>query len=140
MLFNKEQLGRIYDRTSGYCHICHKKLSRANYGVNGAKGAWHVEHSKPRCDGGTDHMNNLFPACIGCNCQKGRSATPVARRRNGKTRAPLNPEQRQHAKFENGVAGIVVGGLAGAAFGPLGALVGAVAGACVGSSGNPDRV
>jgi hypothetical protein len=26
MAFSEEQLNRIYDRTSGHSHICHKKL------------------------------------------------------------------------------------------------------------------
>jgi hypothetical protein len=41
-------LNAIYDRTSGYCHIFHRKLVFTNYGIVGAKGAWEVEHSGPR--------------------------------------------------------------------------------------------
>ncbi len=84
-------------------------------------------------------MNNLFPACIGCNCQKGKMTTRTARRWNGKVRAPMASGKRQQTKFGNGVAGALVGGVAGAAFGPLGVVFGAVTGACVASAQNPDR-
>lgn len=140
MRFTKQQLNAIYRRSTGYCHLCHSKLSRKNYGVQGARGAWQVEHSKPRSKGGTDHMNNLFAACIQCNCDKSNGTTRTARRRNEKTCAPLNPEKRKQAKFEGGVVGAITGGLAGAAVaGPIGIFVGALTGACLGSSQNPDR-
>lgn len=45
MPYSRSQLRRIYDRTSGYCHLCHKKLAFTNYGRYGAKGVWEVEHS-----------------------------------------------------------------------------------------------
>jgi hypothetical protein len=139
MPFTTPQLDAIYRRSSGYCHLCHKKLSRVNYGVLGARGAWHVEHSVPRSKGGTDHLNNLFPACVICNGDKSDKTTRTARRWNGKKCAPLNPEKRKQAKFENGLAGAIAGGLAGAIAGPIGVVFGAVTGACIGSAQNPDR-
>lgn len=36
MAFNDAMLNQIYDRTSGRCHICHKKLAYKNYGAVGA--------------------------------------------------------------------------------------------------------
>ncbi len=39
MPFDDHMLSRIYDRTSGYCHICSKKLSFTNYNRPGSKGA-----------------------------------------------------------------------------------------------------
>lgn len=140
MPFSKQQLDSIYRRSTGYCHLCHKKLSRKNYGARGKRGAWHVEHSNPQSKGGTHHMNNLFAACIQCNCDKSNGTTRTARAGNGKTCAPLAPEKRKRAKLENGLAGAIAGGWAGAAMaGPLGGVVGALAGACIGSSQNPDR-
>ena len=140
MDFKKNELDAIYRRSTGYCHLCHKKLSRKNYGVLDARGAWHVEHSIPGSKGGTDHLNNLFAACIRCNLDKSNRTTRTARRWNGKTCAPFNPEKRKEAKVENGLAGAIAGGLAGAAFGgPIGAILGAVTGACFGSSQNPDH-
>ncbi len=136
----KQELDEIYERSSGYCHLCHKKLSRRNYGVNGARGAWHVEHSRPQAKGGTNHPNNLFAACVGCNCSKQDLSTQTVRRWNGKSRAPLNPKRRRQAKLSNGVIGALVGGVAGAVVaGPAGAVVGAVAGARFASSRNPDH-
>lgn len=139
MPFTKQQIDSIYDRSTGYCHLCHKKLSRKNYGIHGARGAWHVEHSIPRSKGGTDHMNNLFAACIDCNYEKSNMTTRTARKWNGKTCAPLSREMRKQAKLKGGIAGAIAGVLVGALAGPLGVLVGAVSGAYMGSSGNPDK-
>jgi hypothetical protein len=61
MAYTSEQLNRIYDRTSGYCHICCKKLSFKHYGRYGERGAWHAEHSRPRARGGTNHGNSCTP-------------------------------------------------------------------------------
>lgn len=138
--YTKEQLDRIYRKTSGYCHLCHAKLSRKNHGQEGERGAWHVDHSVPRAKGGTDHLNNLKPACISCNLDESAKTSRTARGWKGKKSAPLNPEKRKQAKLENGFAGAIAGGLAGGAIaGPIGVIVGAVTGACVGSSQNPDR-
>jgi hypothetical protein len=60
-----ERLNRIYDKTDGYCHICHKKLSFSNYACCGAKGAWEIDHSNAKINGGSNHLNNLFPALRG---------------------------------------------------------------------------
>jgi HNH endonuclease len=140
MSFDNQILTRIYRRTSGYCHLCHTKLSLKNYGQRGKKGAWQVEHSVPRSKGGSDHLNNLFAACVSCNCDKSNKTTRTARGWNGKTSAPLNPEKRKQAKFDNGFAGAIAGGFAGGVIaGPIGLIIGAVTGACVGSSNNPDR-
>ncbi len=69
--WDEETLNRVYDKTDGYCRYCGKKLAWCNHGVYGARAAWQVEHSIPRSRGGTDHLNNLFPACIPCNQEKG---------------------------------------------------------------------
>ena len=139
MRFTKEQLDQIYRKTSGYCHICHTKLSRKNYGQDGERGAWHVEHSVPRAKGGTDHLNNLKPACISCNLDKSATTTRTARGWNGKTRAPLSVEKRNQAKSENALLGAVGGGVVGfAVAGPIGAAIGALAGGHFGASENPD--
>lgn len=140
MAFDKYQLTRIYKRTSGYCHLCHAKLSVENYGKGGRRGAWHVEHSVPRSRGGTDHTNNLFPACMKCNWDKSNMTTRTARGWNGKRRAPLSPQRRRQAKSENAILGAMGGGAIGfAVAGPLGALFGAFAGGHIAGSANPDR-
>src|SRR5438876_7488278 len=45
MSFSDETLSCIHDRTSGYCHLCWRKVCFRNYGIIGARGAWEVEHS-----------------------------------------------------------------------------------------------
>jgi hypothetical protein len=66
MAYTDERLNRIYDRTNGYCHICHKKLSFVNYAQYGWRGAWEVDHSKPKAKGGKGperaEPSALFPS------------------------------------------------------------------------------
>lgn len=139
MGWTPEKLRRVYDRTSGKCHLCHKKVAFKNYGQHGSRGAWEVDHSRARANGGSDHGNNLYAACTSCNRSKQAGSTKTARARNGKTRAPLSVEQRKAARHWNTVGGAVLGLAAGALFGPLPALIGAVGGAHLGSKANPDK-
>lgn len=139
MAWSDEQLNRIYDRTSGYCHLCGKKLAFTNYGCPGSRGAWEVEHSVPRASGGTDRANNLYAACIPCNRGKQTRSTRSCRGANGRTRAPRSRTARAQAKRENAVGGACCGALLGAVFGPLSAIGGAVLGAHLGHRSNPDE-
>jgi hypothetical protein len=140
MAFDTQQLDQIYRRTSGYCHLCHKKLARCNYGQFGKRGCWEVEHSVPRANGGTDHMNNLFAACCDCNRDKSASTTRTARGWNGKTKAPMHPEKRAVARVENTVLGAIGAGLAGLFLGgPVLGFIGLITGGKIGNSLNPDR-
>lgn len=86
--YSNEQKRKIYDRTDGYCHLCGKRLSFSNYGKHGARGAWSVDHSKAQALGGSDHSNNLFPACIPCNIRKGTRSSRSMRQENGLTQIP----------------------------------------------------
>lgn len=70
MSFSHERLRAIYDKNSGYCWHCGKKLAFTNYGQPGARAAWEVDHGRPRSRGGTNHLNNLHPSCVGCNRSK----------------------------------------------------------------------
>ncbi|HRH02375.1 MAG TPA: HNH endonuclease [Bacteroidia bacterium] len=139
MKYDNEKLSKIYDRTDGCCHICHKKLSFTNYGVHSAKGAWHVEHSIPKAKGGTDHMNNLFAACITCNLEKGTLHTKTARARNGNIRAPFSKEEKESIREDNTIGGAVIGGAIGLMFGPVGALIGSLIGGGIGNSSSPTK-
>lgn len=139
MAFKEEERNRIYERTSGYCHICHKKLALKNYGKLGARAAWEVEHSIPQANGGSNRLNNLYPACISCNRSKGASSTASARAKNGKTRAPISSEKRKNAKVGNAFAGGALGAMVGAVAGPAGAFLGAWVGATLGHRQNPDK-
>lgn len=135
----KERLQKIYRKTDGYCHICHKKLSFSNYGVHGAKGSWHIEHSIARANGGSDHMNNLFPACISCNIAKGTSHTKTARSQYGNSRSPFSKAKKKKIRNNNTAAGTIIGGALGSVFGPVGTMVGAGIGAAIGSSNSPKK-
>lgn len=139
MVWSDTQLSAIYDRTSGYCHLCSKKLAYTNYASAGSRGAWEVEHSVPRACGGSDRMNNLYAACIDCNRSKRARSTRNCRAQNGRSRAPMNRTARAAAKAENALAGAGLGLLVGAAFGPVGALVGGALGAHFGHKENPDE-
>lgn len=140
MAYTDEQLNDIYDRTSGKCHICHKKLAFTNYANPGARGAWEVEHSQPRASGGTNRRNNLYAACISCNRSKRAGSTRAARRRNGTTHAPLNRERRAAARLRSAVVGAGIGAVAGRALlGRGGGWVGGLFGAAIGHDRDPDR-
>jgi hypothetical protein len=133
MAYSEELLNRIYDRTDGYCHICGKKLSFVNYGKRGRKGAWQVEHSRPRAKGGTDHPNNLYAACISCNRDKWITATRTARSWHGRKKAPLSKVRKQEAQARNTLTAAAIGLLLGAPGGPVGMISGAALGGAIGS-------
>ncbi len=138
MPFTAEQLSRIFERTDGRCHICHGKLCFDNYGLFGRRGSWEVEHSNPRCNGGSDRLGNLYAAHIVCNRQKGSMTTRTARAWNGRTKAPLSKERKEAIRSENRWGWGSIGALTGAAvFGPPGLLLGAIAGALVGDRIKP---
>ena len=139
MAFTNEELRSIYDRTTGYCHLCRKKLAFRNYGTCGARQAWEVEHSNAQANGGTHRRNNLYAACIPCNRSKSRRSTRSARAENGYTTAPLSKAARKAEKRWNQLGGAAAGALAGLRFGPIGALIGAAVGAAIGNSVKPDR-
>lgn len=102
----------IYDRTAGRCHICGKQLARSNYGRHGQRGAWEIEHSVARARGGSDHGNNLYPACIRCNRAKGTTTSRTVRARNGRTRAPLSLERQGEVRARRAVGGGLIGATA----------------------------
>ena len=131
------RLRQIFQRTDGRCHICHCRLSFNNHGKKDAKGAWHIEHSIPRACGGTDHINNLFPACIGCNIDKGTMSSRTVRSYCGNTRAPYSRAKKQKVKDNNTGTGILLGGLIGLVAGPWGAVIGATLGGMIGSENSP---
>jgi 5-methylcytosine-specific restriction endonuclease McrA len=68
MQYSDEDLSIIFNKTRGHCWHCGRPLAWKNYGKHsGERGAWEVDHSIPIARGGTDHLNNLVPACIDCN-------------------------------------------------------------------------
>lgn len=139
MKYKSNRLRKIYDRTSGRCHICHKQLAFSNYGKANERGAWEVEHSVPRARGGTDHLNNLYAACIKCNREKQAETTRSARSRNGKTRAPYSRKKHQKIRQQNRWIGAGLGALTGTRFGPAGIIIGTILGATLGDNVEIDR-
>ncbi|MDR2675532.1 MAG: HNH endonuclease [Opitutaceae bacterium] len=140
MKYEQKELKEIYHCTDGYCHLCHKKLSINNYGKIGARGAWEVDHSIPRANGGTNRKNNLRPACIFCNRSKQDRSTRTTRTQNGVTRAPHSKEKKKRIRKGNMLKGAAVGGLAGAWLGgPIGIAVGVTTGAILGHSIKPEK-
>lgn len=138
MSYDATTLERIYDRTEGRCHLCRKKLSLCNFGLFGRRGAWEVEHSTARANGGTDHGNNLYAACIACNRRKGTLSTRAARGRNGFTCAPYSKKQRTRNTITGATIGSVAIGVLFPQYRLLSWVVGAAVGALAGSKVEPD--
>jgi 5-methylcytosine-specific restriction endonuclease McrA len=137
--YSEAQRRLIYDRTRGKCHICHIKLAFRNYGQCEARGAWHVEHSIPVANGGTDHGNNLFAACIPCNLDKSTATSRTARSWNGQQRAPLSKSRHEVARTNNRITVGMIGAGLGAVFGgPSGAFIGGLLGTAIGEGMDPD--
>lgn len=134
MKYTKAQLRQIYRKTNGRCHLTGKRIVFKHYGLAGNRGAWEVDHSRPRSFGGADHGNNLYPSCLIANRSKGNQSTVSFRRRHGLSKAPLSHAKIAKIKEERAVAGFVSGALIGLRVGPLGALIGGVIGAIVGDS------
>ena len=139
MGYSDERLTQIFDKTSGRCHICCRKVAFCNYRNFGARGAWEVEHSIPKALGGTDHLNNLYPAHISCNRSKGTYSTKSTRSQYGRSKAPLSVARRRQKKtdsaIEAGFWGAIAGGLLA---GPWGAAIGASIGAKDAYDRDPD--
>lgn len=137
---DKERLQRIYRKTDGYCHICHCKLSFSNYAAYGSKGAWHIEHSIAKANGGSDHLNNLFAACIGCNLDKGIKHSRTARSQYGNSRAPYSKSKKLEIKTNNTSSGAIIGGALGLAIGgPVGSIFGTFIGGLIGNENSPRK-
>jgi len=132
MKYDIELLRKIYDKTGGRCHICKKQLSFRNWGDPEGKGGWEIDHSVPKSRGGSDHLNNLYPACVGCNREKSATTTRTSRAWHGRTKAPLSKEKEEEARVFYILAGLFIGGVAGSLIVRglwwLGAIVGGVIG------------
>lgn len=137
--YDDDRLQAIFERANGLCHLCGKKLASSNYGAHGRRGAWEVDHSKPIAEGGTDHLNNLYPAHTSCNRSKQAQSSTAIRKTNGRTRPPLSSAAIEREKETNALTGAFAGGLLGARItGPHGFLIGAIVGGLVASFVEPD--
>lgn len=81
MAYDTSRLQRIFDKTGGRCEYCRTDLVWSSYGSPDNIGSWEIDHSVPQSKGGTDHLNNLFPACTECNRQKGDMTGQAFRRK-----------------------------------------------------------
>ncbi|MCU4677647.1 HNH endonuclease [Catenovulum sp. 2E275] len=109
-------------------------LAKKNYGVVGMRGAWEVDHSIPISKGGSNHLNNLFPACIPCNRKKGNSSNAVARKPHGLLVAPMSKKAKESKRKKSILTGLALGAGFGSAFGPVGMLLCGTIGAIAGDS------
>ncbi|QQE10027.1 HNH endonuclease [Planctomycetota bacterium] len=96
--FSDEQLQKIWERTNGKCHLCGAWHTFDTYAQDDG---WEVDHSKPQAKGGSDHMNNLYVACIPCNRSKGDqlSAREVRKSNGLQTIPPSTKEVRRTRKI-----------------------------------------
>lgn len=134
----KERIHKIFHKTDGHCHLCGGKCILSHHGVHQTKGGWHIEHSVPRFNGGTDHLNNLYPAHINCNLKKGIKPTRTIRAKHGLSKAPPSKAKKEEIRNENIAAGAVIGGIIGSAFGnSWGTALGVIVGALIGNSNSP---
>jgi len=139
MRYPAETLRRIFDRTSGLCHICRRRLVFSNYGASGTGGAWEVEHSVARSLGGSGLLRNLYAACIRCNREKGLMSTRAARARHGYACAPLSRNKRRETRATNATLLGGLGLLIGTVLGPIGMLGLGALGSKLGYDMNPDK-
>ena len=133
-----DRLDRIFSRTDGRCHICRKRLCFDNYGAIGKRDAWEIEHSHPRSKGGTDHLNNLYAACISCNRSKGNATTASARSGNGYRTAPLSKQKKQQNTLKGGIAGSLAAFFVPPPLRLVALVAGAAAGALLGHDYEPE--
>jgi hypothetical protein len=111
--YTDEELTDIFDRTDGCCHLCFVRLAFSNYGRLGSRGAWEVEHSNPRANGGTNRLSNLYAAHIVCNRWKGTRATRTVRGWHGYRAAPFSAAKRERLRIQNTLLCAVLGYLVG---------------------------
>lgn len=139
MKFSEQQLRKIFEKTDGYCHLCHKKLAFKNRGKYGERGAWHVEHTKAKAIGGTDHLNNLMASCISCNLEKGVWPAKVIRYKKAVARAPYSKKMKEYLKKQNITTGYILGGVLGSTIGPVGMILGSTFGGLIGRVNSPNK-
>lgn len=132
------RLQKIFDRTNGRCHLCRGPLQFDRFGVVGQPGAWEREHSVARANGGTDHLNNLYAACIPCNRSKQDRSTATVRRTNGYRSAPLSAEQKSGNAVIGGSLGVLAGLLVPPHIRLAVAVFGGVVGALIAHSHDPE--
>lgn len=127
---DEETKRAVFAKSNGLCHLCWKPIAYRNYGYHGSRGAWEIDHSIPRAQGGTDHLNNLYAAHTDCNRTKQARSSASVRRENGFTRPPMSAAAMKELKEGDALTGAFAGALIGGRFGGVpGLLLGAAIGA-----------
>lgn len=72
------------------CYVCQEC---------GKRGATHVDHVVPRCEGGTDAEDNLVTLCDRCHARKSGREGARARNRVYPSRVALGPSGKPRARF-----------------------------------------
>lgn len=80
MRYGYELREQVYSKTDGYCYLCGGEIALESYGVVDDPQAWVFEHCHPQAKGGTDVLDNLFPAHPMCNWVKGTKSLEEARK------------------------------------------------------------
>lgn len=109
----------IWCATGGKCHLCHKAVNLATYGLVGMFGpeTASVDHLIPQAHGGGDERANLRIAHQGCNSRRGTKHPVLARlEASGRSREPLSSGKRAVAMTASTIG-----------FAALGASLGAIA-------------
>ncbi len=132
MTYTKAKRKKIHQKCNGKCHLCTRRIAFDDYGKT-----WHIDHSIPRAKGGTDHGNNLFAACINCNCSKADGSNRATRRANGVKRSPLSRKARDKKRIGNMWKGGGLG-LLGFRFGPVVGALTTVGGMIAGYKTKPE--
>ncbi len=79
-MYSEDELNRVFDKTDGSCYYCDKQLVFSNYGQQGQRGSWEVDHVVPLSAGGADDKRHRVPACFSCNRLKGAMSARQFRR------------------------------------------------------------
>lgn len=68
--WSKSKLQAVWNKTGGHCWYCGKELVLG--GTDGAdiKDVFVPDHMLPRCQGGSNDIENLTPSCWSCNSRK----------------------------------------------------------------------
>lgn len=67
----KKKSRDVYNKTQGRCRYCGKPLVIKIADEPIGHDTFAPDHVIPRCQGGSNHIDNLLPACWICNSAKG---------------------------------------------------------------------
>lgn len=70
-LHSKENRMKIYNKCEGHCAYCGMRLSYKQFTI---------DHVIPLSSGGSNHQDNLLPACVYCNRLKASMTLPEFRK------------------------------------------------------------